>query len=483
MRIKLISPRTTMRPMDSAWKTQMSPPLPLLVLGALTPDAHEVSVEDENVERLSLDDDPDLVGITVKVDTFYRSAEIARHYTRRGIPVVMGGIHPTACPEACLPYADVVVVGEAERIWPRLLEDAAHGTLKRLYRNSQPVSIADVPVPRWELLNGKNYLFTNTMRIGRGCPWSCDFCYNSSDNIEARYRMKPVANIVREIEALGIDHVMFIDDNFIGSPQGAREAMHELKRLKVTWHTAVSADIGRHEELLDLMADSGCRSLFIGFETVNGENLLKCRKTQNRIEKYDDTIAKIHERGMMVNASVVFGFDGDDTSVFPATLDWLVRNRVGTMTAHILTPYPGTRLYKRMCAEGRIVDYNLTRYNTAHAVYLPMRMSRAELEDGYRWIYRRFYSWEGIARRWPTSPEQIAAYLAFALVYRKFGKMTCGLGKLFGMRNLAMVAKAVAYPTKRKKKRAAAHRVKHATARRAQDIYSADGILTEHPAF
>jgi len=451
MRIKLISPRTTIRRMDSDWKTRMSPPLSLLVLGALTPPEHEVGIDDENVEKITLDDHPDLVGITVKVDTFYRAVEIARHYTQRGIPVVMGGIHVTARPEDCLPYADAVVVGEAEHIWPRLLEDAARGALKKVYRNTAPVDIAAVPVPRWELLKGKNYLFTNTMRIGRGCPWRCDFCYNSSDNIDARYRMKPIPNIIREIEALGIDHVMFIDDNFIGSPRGARELIRELKRMNLTWHTAVSADVGRHEDILDLMSESGCKSLFIGFETVNRENLLKCRKTQNRIERYDETIAKIHQRGMMVNASIVFGFDGDDTSVFPATLEWLVRNRVATMTAHILTPYPGTSLYRRLSGEGRIVDYDLTHYNTAHAVFLPMRMSRAELEEGHRWIYRRFYSWEGILRRWPVSSGQVTAYLTFALVYRKFGKLTCGLGKLFGMRNLAMAARAFAYPAKRTK--------------------------------
>jgi radical SAM superfamily enzyme YgiQ (UPF0313 family) len=449
MKIKLISPLSSVRPMDSAWKTRMSPPLALLVLGALTPRAHEVWIEDENVEKLTFDDQPDLVGITVKVDTFDRAAEIAGRYRARGIPVVMGGIHPTVCPQDCAPYADAVVVGEAEDLWPTVLTDAAKRRLKPVYRNSGPVAVAKTPVPRWELLRHKDYLFTNTLCIGRGCPWRCDFCYNSSANIAPGYRMKPIENIVAEIRSLGIRHVMFIDDNFIGEPAQAKALLQRLRGMDLTWHTAVSADIGRHDDILDLMAETGCKSLFIGFESVNQENLRCCHKAPNRTDRYDETIAKIHARGMMVNASLVFGFDGDDATVFPATVNWLIRNRVASMTAHILTPYPGTRLYQRLQAEDRIIDRDLRHYNTAHVVFHPARMSAAELQAGYRWAYREFYSWPNILRRRPLSVAQTTAYLEFNLLYRKWGKATCHLGSLFGMRNLAKVAKALAYPALR----------------------------------
>jgi radical SAM superfamily enzyme YgiQ (UPF0313 family) len=438
--------------MDSAWKVQMSPPLSLLILAALTPEEHRVTIEDENVERIHLHDAPDLVGITVKVDTVYRAGEIAQHYRRRGIPVVMGGIHPTVCPEDCLPNADAVVIGEAEEIWPELLKDAANRRFKRIYKNEHPVNIAQTPIARWNLLRAKNYLFTNTLCIGRGCPWRCDFCYNSSDNIDARYRMKPIENILAEIRSVGIRHIMFIDDNFIGNPGRTKVLLHELKKLNLTWHTAVSADIGKHEGILDDMAASGCKSLFIGFESVNQTNLLNCHKAQNRIDQYDDTIRKIHERGMMVNASLVFGFDGDDTGMFPSTLDWLVRNRVATMTAHILTPYPGTRLYKRLLAEGRIIDSDLRHYNTAHAVFRPARMTPDELEQGHHWMYSQLYSWANILKRWPVAAGQVVPYLEFNLLYRKFGKMTCFLGKAIGMRRLARFAKALAYPERQQHK-------------------------------
>lgn len=450
MKIKLISPGSTMRPMDSAWKTHMAPPLSLLVLGALTPRKHEVRVEDENVETLNLGDRPDLVGITVKVDTANRSFDIAAAYRQRGVPVVMGGIHATACPDGCLPHADSVVIGEAEYLWPKVVEDAESHSLRRIYRNDGPVDIAHSPIPRWDLLDGKNYLFTNTLCAGRGCPWRCDFCYNSSENIDARYRMKPVSHILREIQSLGTDHVMFIDDNFIGNPAQARVLLRELVGMKLTWHTAVSADIGRYPDILDLMAESGCKSLFIGFESVRQEGLSGCNKKQNRVGTYDATIAAIHQRGILVNASLVFGFDSDDGEVFPRTLGWLMRNKVSTMTAHILTPYPGTRLYKKLEAEGRIIDRDLDHYNTSHVVFQPARMTPHELEMGYGEMYDRFYSFAGIVRRMPRGVAQATAYLEFNLFYRKFGKVTSRLGHLVGMRRLAETARFVAYGRRRR---------------------------------
>lgn len=446
MWIKLISPMTTARPMDSVWKTRMAPPLGLLVLGSLTPAMHEVTLEDENIGKIRLNDKPDLVGISVKVDTAFRAFEIADGYRARGIRVVMGGIHATACPDDCLKHSDSVVIGDAENTWPLLLADVEKGYLQCVYRNSGSVAAETIPVPRWNLLNHSKYLFTNTLTIGRGCPWRCDFCYNSSSNIDPSYRNKSVRQILNEIASLGIDHVMFIDDNFIGNPDFVRRLLPELKRLGITWHTAVSTNIGLYDDILDMMADSGCKSLFIGFESVNQKNMLNCHKAQNKIEKYDETIGKIHGRGMMVNASLVFGFDGDDASVFPATLEWLVRNRVSSMTAHILTPYPGTVLHGKLEAEGRIFDRDLRNYNTAHAVFSPAKMSREELESGYIKIYSDFYSWTNILRRLPVADGQLSAYLQFNLLYRKFGKQTSVLGRIFGMRRFADFARRISYP-------------------------------------
>ena len=451
MHIHLIAPRMSRRPMDSDWKVRMSPPLGLLTLASLTPPEHRVTLNDENVERSPVSGHPDLVGITVKADTFRRACEIAAAWRSCGVPVVFGGIHPTACPDDCAPYADALVIGEAEPVWHQLLADAQAGRLRPRYQATAPADMASVPSPRWDLLQTQRYLFTNTITISRGCPWQCDFCYSSSPNLPRGHRVKPLAHILADIRALGTDHVMFIDDNFIGSPDRARELVAALEPLGLTWHAAVSADIGQRLDLLDRMAAAGCKSLFIGLETVNQANLRGCRKSQNRVATYDVLLREVHARGIMVNASIVFGFDEDGPEVFADTVTWLECQRVATMTAHILTPYPGTRLYQRLLAEGRIIERDLRHYNTAYAVFRPARMSAAELEAGYRWAYRRFYSWQSIVRRMPAARAQRIAYLEFNLFYRKFGKLTCWAGRLFGMRPLAKLARAIAYPARRQK--------------------------------
>jgi radical SAM superfamily enzyme YgiQ (UPF0313 family) len=437
------------RPVDSGWKTRMSPPLALLTVAALTPAEHRVTLNDENVERPRLSGRPDLVGITVKADTFPRACELAAAWQALGVPVVFGGIHPTACPEECAPVADALVIGEAEPVWSTLLADLGGGRLRQRYQAETPVDLDVVPVPRWDLLRAGRYLFTNTLAISRGCPWTCDFCYGSAPNVPRGHRVKPLAGILAEIRSLGTDHVMFIDDNFIGSPERARDVVRALAPLDLTWHAAVSADIGHRLDLLDAMAAAGCRSLFIGFETVNQANLAGCGKLQNRVTAYDATIRAVHARGIMVNASVVFGFDEDGPDVFADTVEWLEQNRVSTMTAHILTPYPGTRLHARLAATGRIRERDPRKYNTSFAVFEPARMTAAEMEAGYRWAYDRFYSWPSILRRWPEGRAQRVAFLEFNLFYRKYGTLTCGVGRLIGPRRLARLARVLAYPARR----------------------------------
>ena len=446
MCIKLISPRVTMRPMDSAFKRQMAPPLSLLVLGALTPKGHHVTIADENIEPLRLDDSPQLVGITVKADTAQRSWEIARSYRSRGIPVVLGGIYPTTCPNQCAAHADACVIGEAERLWSGLLRDAESRNLRRFYRDRTPPDLGIVPVPQWDLIARKHYLYTNTLTIGRGCRHRCCFCYNSSPNLPTGYRMKPIRNILREIASLRTRHVMFIDDNFIANPSLARRLIAELIPLGLTWHTAVSADIAQHGDMIERMAASGCRSLFIGFESLNPANLQNANKCHNRVEQYERTIGRIHDCGMMVNASVVFGFDGDGPQVFDETTRWLTLQKVETMTAHILTPYPGTVLHARLSSQNRIFDRDLTHYNTSRAVFRPANMTAEQLESGYLDAYRRFYSWSSILSRMPRDTRRLAPYLLFNIFYRKLGRLCSAPGILGLMWSLGKLGAALSYP-------------------------------------
>lgn len=445
MKIKLIAPRMSLRPMDSAYKRRMAPSLALLTLAALTPPGHEVVIEDENVGPITLDDRPDLVGITVNVDTSGRAYQIAGRYRARGVPVIVGGIHPSARPAEALRHADAVCIGEAEALWGRIVDDAMNGGLQRRYYNDHPTDLADVPVPRWDLVDQAHYLYTNVVVASRGCPFQCEFCYNSCAYVNRGYRHRPVEHVVAEIEQLDTKQVMFIDDNLLGEPRWTRQLVRAIKPLDLKWHAAVSTNLVRHPGLIEEMAESGCQSLFIGFETVNPEAVRSVRKYQNHVETYDQLIQALHDRGIMVNASLVFGFDHDGPDVFPDTLAWLVANKVETMTAHILTPYPGTVLYQRLLREGRIVDFDWTHYNTAHVVFRPQRMTREQLYSGYLWIYQEFYSFRNIIRRIPDSPAQRMPYLLFNLGYRKFGKVTSRVAQWGMMHALGRLARRLAY--------------------------------------
>ena len=230
--------------------------------------------------------------------------------------------------------------------------------------------------------------------------------------------------VLDEIRSLNKKHIMIIDDNFIGNPKWTREFLLRLKEMKIKWNAAVSINAAYDEELLDLMKESGCQGLFIGFESIDQNSISKVHKVQNRTMDYERAVKNIHDRGIMINASFVFGLDGDTKQTFRDTLDWIVKNRIETVTSHILTPYPGTFLYARMKEEGRILTDDLSLYNTANVVYQPTDMTPEELYEGYLWMYKNIYSFKNIFRRIPEKKDQRAAYLMFNLLYRKFGKIT-----------------------------------------------------------
>ncbi len=435
----------SLRPMDSEYKRHMSPSLSLLTLAALTPSQHTVCIADENSKPLRMHPVTDLVGITVTVDTAYRAYDIADAYRQLGIPVILGGIHASACPDEAEQHADSVCIGEAEPVWIEILTDCQNKKLKKRYAASRPVDPATIPIPRWEAIDQSAYLYTNIICASRGCPFRCEFCYNSCSYVHPGHRARPVAQVVAEIERLPTRHVMFIDDNFIGNPAWTKELLQAIEPLGLKWNAAVSANIGKYPELLDRMAATGCQSLFIGFETINEQALTRANKHQNRVASYEQTITAIHDRHIMINASLVFGFDTDTPETFPATLDWLVRNRIETMTAHILTPYPGTKLYQRYIKENRIIDKNWSQYNTAHVVFKPHQLTAAELYTGYLWMYDQFYSWKNIWKRLPLAPRQRMPYLLFNLGYRKFGKLTSMLANHGCMHALGRLARRLAY--------------------------------------
>ena len=447
MLVKLIQPRMTMRPMDSIMKPRMAPSLGLLTLATLTPPEHRVFIQDENVRRLSLDDDPDLVGITANVDNVLRAYHIAGTYRERGIPVVGGGIHISAVPEEARQHFDAICVGNAENVWGAIVADAAAGSLRPLYQGARPLRGEDIPTPKRDLVPAGDYLYSNTISASRGCPFKCEFCYNSCPYVDYEIVNRPVDEVIAEIKALGTRHVMFIDDNLIGNPAWTWEFLLVLRdaHLDLRWNGAVSVNLVDDMPLLDLMAETGCNSLFVGFESINGKALAEVGKNQNKVETYNRLIGEIHKRGIMVNASMVFGLDHDDGSMFKATMRWLVANKVETMTGHIMTPYPGTVLYDRLEAQNRIIDRDYSHYNTANVVYSPLLLSPEELRKGYLWMYKEFYSFRNILRRMPESKRQRIPYLLFNLAYRKFGKVTAVLARIGLLSWLGRVARRLSY--------------------------------------
>ena len=440
MKILLIQPKMHKRPMDTELKTRMSPSLALLTLWNLTPPGHEVILCSENCERLDENRDADLVGITVTLDVMPRACEIARKFQRRGIPVVAGGIHVTCSPADCAPHFDAICVGPAERVWARMLEDAQMGRLQKIYQDTQGFRGEEIASPRHA--ESCKHLFSNLVLTSRGCPNRCSFCYNSCEN--RCYVTRPIEDVLRDIRALGTRHVLFIDDNFIGTPEYTRELLHSISGMNLVWQAAVTADILDMPDLLDLMAQTGCRSLFIGLESINEASLQSVNK-HSQAARYEQLVKAIHRRGIMVNASMVFGLDGDGPDVFRRSLDWLVEHKIETLTSHILTPYPGTQLHRRMAQAGRIADHDLSHYNTAHVVFQPKGMTAQELYAGYRWMYRQFYSLRNIARRLPKSKRQRVPYLLFNLFYRKFGRATSAVARLIPMRVLGKLGAWMAW--------------------------------------
>ena len=447
MMVKLIQPRMRMRPMDTDLKLHMAPPLGLLTVAAVIRGEHQVSVENENIGPVDLSDSPDLVGLSVTVDVLPRAMEIARGYRRRGIPVAAGGVHITTAADTVPEDAfDALIIGAAEGTWPELLRDLEKGRLQKRYRCNGPLRGEDIVSPAYDLLRTQPYLYCNVVHTSRGCPFRCDFCYNSGR--EHQYVNRPIGDVLADIRVTGQKHILFIDDNFAGNRLWTREFLQTIRPMKLLWNAAVSLDVARDSELLDLMRDSGCRSLFIGFESIQPQSIRSVHKGQNRLEDYEQAVREIHRRGIMVNASFVFGLDGDTPETFPATLRWIVNNRIETVTSHILTPYPGTVLYERMKAEGRILSDDLSRYNTAHVVFQPKGMTPEELYEGYLWIYRQVYSLKNILRRRPRAKEQRVTYWLFNLLYRKYGRFTDWLCRRLTYARIGRLAQILARYTR-----------------------------------
>jgi radical SAM superfamily enzyme YgiQ (UPF0313 family) len=400
MKVKMILPALTEAnsPYWRPIKYSLFPPLGLATLAGYLDETDEIVIQDEHVETLDLDDEPDLVAIQVYITSARRAYEIADHYRQKGAHVALGGLHVTSLPEEAARHADTIFLGPGEDTWPAFLADYRAGSPRSVYR-SRTRCLAGAPRPRRDLIKRHLYLVPNSLVVSRGCPHHCDFCYKDAFFKGGKsFYTRPVDEALAEIERQPGRHLFFLDDNLFGNPRFAEALFEGMRGMGRVWQAAGTVAAAHNTDLLEKAATSGLRSLFIGFETLNWSNLAAQHKSHNLHHDYSRAIRNLHDLGVMINGSFVFGMDEDDEDVFDQTVAWAVGQGIETATFHILTPYPGTALHTRMTAEGRITTEDWDLYDTRHAVFRPAKMSAEALESGYWKAYRDFYSWRSIIK-------------------------------------------------------------------------------------
>ena len=395
----------------------LTPNLGILVLAALTPRDIEVSVIDENIEKINFDEEVNLVGITAMTPTALRAYEIAAAFKEKERAVVLGGFHASAVPEEAIQHADSVVIGEAEEIWPRLLQDFEAGRLKKFYRRREWTNLENLPIPRRDLLKAKSYRLFNTVETARGCPFHCSFCSVSS-YFGNTYRFRPVKDVVKEVETLEGKYLFFVDDNIVGIPRRAKELFKALTPCKKKWIGQGSLTFANDDELLKLAAKSGCIAMFIGFESLSQASLREASKPFNVVKHYEEAIKKIHTHGISIHAAFIFGFDNDDESVFEKTVEFVNKTKLDSISFSALIPFPGTPLYRKLIKENRIITTNWSKYGGA--VFQPKLMSQEALDEGCKWAWKQCYSYKSIFTRLGSLKRHWFLHLLVNLGYKKW---------------------------------------------------------------
>jgi radical SAM superfamily enzyme YgiQ (UPF0313 family) len=441
LRIELVCPAAE----DSAHVRNLA----LATLAALTPDDVDLTLVDDTLSRLDPATDlnfaVDLAAITVSTRTARRAYELAAAYRQRGVKVVMGGIHPTAVPEEALERCDSVVVGEAEGLWEHVVADARAGRLRPIYRHATLPDFRRPPRPDRSIFGKRGYVPVPPVQASRGCPFLCEFC-SVGPFFGRKTRLRDPEDVASEIRALGRPWfarrwVMFADDNIIGHGPHSRALFRALKPLNITWFGQASLQGIQHPETLKLMAESGCRAVFVGFESVNRDALAACGKKQNRPEEYFEAVKRLNDVGIAVWAAFVFGFDEDRLGVFEQTVEFAVKAKVFMASFSVLTPYPGTPLYTRLRREGRLLDERwwLSEQRDGFPVFRPKHMTPEQLFEGWQSAWPLFYGWSSIGHRasralW-TSPITLAAYLPINVYQRRLTRDKIIGGQKFFMRD------------------------------------------------
>jgi radical SAM superfamily enzyme YgiQ (UPF0313 family) len=430
MKIKLIAPHEQSEGNISSAETFKIQKVNLPLLASLTPPEHTVKIVDEAFAPDDINEEVDLVGITVMTDLALRAYQIADTYRKRGVKVVMGGIHPTVLPGEALKHADAVVIGEAEEVWSRLLPDAASGEMQKLYCSNKIANLNGRPMPQRDLYPTPTYKGYTPIAIGietaRGCPYDCEFC--SIGSVMGRqYRARPVPEVIIEIETIKSPHLFFVDDALALNRPTAKKLFTEMIPFQRKWAGQGPVSLAEDPELLKLMRRSGCVGLLIGFESVQKKTQDGMKKIKNLRIDFSEAVRRFHDEGIAILGAFIFGFDHEDKDVFDQTLEFIMKCRLDCMELRILAPFPGTRLYSRLLKEGRLFvpDWWLHGYPPDTLLFQPKGMTADELIEGFVRLNRQTYSYGSIIKRffginpWKRNPFGCLVYAGSNLATRK----------------------------------------------------------------
>jgi radical SAM superfamily enzyme YgiQ (UPF0313 family) len=424
MKIQLLSPAGEIHRNGSGiFKTALRyAPLTLTTLAALVPPElnAEVTIQDEGVQPLDLDFDADLVGITAITGTALRAYRIADELRARGHTVVIGGVHATLLPDEAARHADALVLGYGEKSWPQLLRDFAQGRLQARYHVPTGRSLAGVPVARRDLLKKDRYSTTNSIEATRGCPHRCDFCVVPTAWANT-YAHRPVEEVVAELRTFEKPHALFIDLSPTEDVHYAMALYRAMIPLRMRWVGLSTTRIAEDAELLKLAAQSGCKGLLLGFESIDQDTLNQTRKGFHAAPRYAEVVKKLHDHGIGIQGCFVFGFDNDDVSVFERTAAFVDKTKIDLPRFAVATPFPGTGLYRRLEAEGRLLHRRWDLYDVEHVVFQPKRMSPERLQLGLEWTWKQSYSWRSLVTRLGGAPWSILPlWVSLNLGYRYY---------------------------------------------------------------
>jgi radical SAM superfamily enzyme YgiQ (UPF0313 family) len=378
-------------------------PTTLTQLAALVPKHLNAKTEliDEGVSFFNAETvEADLIGLSVLTPNAPRAYTIAATLKKRGIAVVMGGVHPTLLPDEVLQHANSIVIGFAEKSWPLLLEDFANHSLQKIYNEEyKDIFETSIPTPRYDLLKKRKYMLPYTLEATRGCMNKCTFCVISNCIQYKSFVTRNIDAVISQIQSTHAKHITFLDSSPTENIDYIKSLYQELIPLNIKWNSSITLKVTEDDEWLQLAAKSGCKGVLIGFESLNQDSLSGGNKNFNQVKRYKEAIRRLHQNNITVFACFIFGFDNDTSDVFQRTIDFVNEAKIDLLNYAILTPYPQTNIYNQLKAENRIFDNNWEKYNGAHVVFQPKNMSATELQKGFERASLKSYSPSSIVKR------------------------------------------------------------------------------------